>query len=920
VAVNRPTVGRRRELDAIRRALADTAAGAGGCLLLEGPAGIGKSHLLRAAADMAAGLDIAVASREAFELDLAAPLVTLAGALRNCKPATSEFDWLAAGGTREDHYPTLERLRASLETFAGRHPLLVVVDDAHWMDELSALAVRELVPALASSPVRWLFASRPGPAESPGRQTLTWLARDWADPVRLGVLDDPAIAELCTALLGVRADDTVLALASGCGGNPLRIDQLVRALRVNGQLAVHDGVATVVGAELPASFVDTVQDILATLSPGAQWLLRAASVFARPFGLRAAARLTGRDPAELVPLVEEAMPDLLTDDSDGLVFTHDLVRQAVYSTLPRAVREQLHGEAAAAARDEGRPAHEVADHLLRAGRSGSAEAVAMLRTAARDVAGAAPATAADLMLYALRAIAPHDPERPAMIAETVGLLASAARLTEARRLGEEALRAGLDPETEALLQLGLAEAAKHAGENPTAVRYADLGLAHPGISDATRARLHAIRAHALVYADDLDAADRSGAESDRLGRAGGDIGAAVFGRTARSLVAQARGRLDDALAHARAAAELADSTGGAALHRHPRIWLGSALTCLDRFDEAEETFRRGRRESERMGTGWAQPLWHYYYAQLLAARGRLDDAVAEADAGVATAEQATAHQLAVPLLGTLARLAVLRADPDQARACLDRMRELMAAGITAPPEDVAWPEALFLDAVGEGAAAFARLAAVYDTLGDRPVLLAVDPAAAGTLTGLALTAGDGERAARVAAAARAIARATPGSPAAAGAADQAEGLLHRDPERLRAAVAAFRRTRRPLALAAALADAASAVTGADRRSFADEALAIASRCGATGLQRRIGGRGAPVPAAAFLPQLSPAERKVALLVAQGLTNLQVAERLFLSRHTVDSHLRKIFTKLGIGRRVELAARVAREYDGNPGST
>jgi ATP/maltotriose-dependent transcriptional regulator MalT len=404
----------------------------------------------------------------------------------------------------------------------------------------------------------------------------------------------------------------------------------------------------------------------------------------------------------------------------------------------------------------------------------------------------------------------------------------------------------------------------------------------------------------------------------------------VFGLTARSLVAQAQGRLDDALTHARTATELADRTGGAALHRHPRIWLGSALTSLDRFDEAEETFRRGRRESEQLGTAWAQPLWHYYYASLLAVRGRLDDAVAEADAGVATAEQATSHQLAVPLLGTLARLAVLRADLDQARACLARMHELMDTGITAPPEDVAWPEALFLHATGESAAAFAKLAGLCDALPDRPMLLCLDPGAAGTLTGLALTAGDRRRAGRVAAAAHALAQHNPGSAAAAGAAAHADGLLRGDPRRLREAIAAYRRTPRPLALAAVLEDAT--VLGADSEDpqtvqrWYDEALDLVTRCGVRDAQQRLtrrsGGRPAPTepPAPACLPQLSPAERKVALLVADGLTNLEVAERLYLSRHTVDSHLRKIFVKLEIKRRVELAARVARECRGNPGST
>ena len=157
----------------------------------------------------------------------------------------------------------------------------------------------------------------------------------------------------------------------------------------------------------------------------------------------------------------------------------------------------------------GRPALEVAEHQLRSGQASAAAAVQMTRSVAREIARVAPSAAANVMLKALDAADPHDPARPALIADAVGLLAGAARLAEARKLGEEAL-GGLDPDTEALLLLGLAEAFKYDGMNDTAARYATRGLEHIGIPDAIRARLHAIRAHALFYCDDLDAADASG--------------------------------------------------------------------------------------------------------------------------------------------------------------------------------------------------------------------------------------------------------------------------------------------------------------------------------------------------------------------------------------------------------------------------
>jgi ATP/maltotriose-dependent transcriptional regulator MalT len=322
---------------------------------------------------------------------------------------------------------------------------------------------------------------------------------------------------------------------------------------------------------------------------------------------------------------------------------------------------------------------------------------------------------------------------------------------------------------------------------------------------------------------------------------------------------------------------------------------------------------------------------HYYAAALLTVRGRLDEAVAEADAGVTIAEQVTAYQLTVPLLGMLAKLAVLRGDLDQARWCLDRMAGLIGTGITAPPEDVAWPRAKLLIAEGSFDQAFALITEVYE----RPTLLAREPRAAATLVGLAVQVGDHGKAAAVAEAASRLAEGNPGLHAAAGAAAHAAGVLHRDPRQLGAAVTEFRRAGRPLALASALED--SVLLGRDHadqstvRAWYDEAMELFTACGAHGARRQLqDGLGAwreAAPAAApveesapCLPQLSPAERAVALLVGQGLTNIVVGRRLHLSPHTVDSHLRKIFMKLDLHSRVELAAVVARECHQNPEDT
>ncbi|MEV8511859.1 AAA family ATPase [Dactylosporangium sp. NPDC051484] len=921
VLTSTDTFGRDSELAVLRRAVSGAADGIGGCTIVTGSAGIGKSHLMRAATRCAQARGVSVATRAAFELDRAAPLITLASALQQLRPPQPPVGWVREEDDAQ--YRTIERLGAALEDYAAQRPLVIAIDDAQWMDELSALAVAELVPALASSPVHWLFAHRPAPTGTPGQQLMERLIRDGHEQVTLGTLDDDAVRRLCAQVVGADVDNTVLALAGGCDGNPLQVEQLVHTLHLTGQLVVADGIATVVGEELPSSFITIVDQMLHGLSSDTQELLQAASVFGRPFSIESAAQLLEVRPATLLKQVREATTArVLVDEDEGLAFVHDLVRLAVYGTLGDAVSTMLHRQAAAITRAEGRSPVEVAGHLLKTGRSGSREAVTILHEAALEVAPVAPSTAADLIVHALGALGEHDPGRVALAADTVGLLASAGRLEQAHDLGETALQAGLDPRTEATVLHGLAEAFKHAGQNRTAVEYAGRGLAIPDVPGAVRAKLCAIRAHARFYCGDMPGADEDGETATTTGLGTGEHSAAVFGLTARSLVAQAQGRLDDAYGHAERATGIADTVRGEAAHRHPRIWLGDAQGALDRFDEAEQTYRRGRRESERLGTSWSTPLWHYYHANLLTARGRLDDAVAEAEAGVAVALNLTAYALAVPLLGTLIRLAVLQGDLPQAQAHLTHMHRRTAAGISAAPEDIIWPEGVLQEAIAGPGAALATLAGMCDALPDRPVLIATDPSAAATLVHIATRADDPDRARLVVTVARRLAERNPGVVSLAAAADHAEGVLTADPWLLRAAVERFRRTPRRLALAAALEDAAlSATDPAQGSAWAAEAIGIVTDCRAERARRRLefslGGPKTTTEEPMFRPgsplyQLTPAERGVALRVADGSTNRQVASDLFLSRHTVDSHLRKIFTKLGLRSRVELANLVMRD--------
>ncbi|MGW6503309.1 LuxR C-terminal-related transcriptional regulator, partial [Nonomuraea angiospora] len=330
-----------------------------------------------------------------------------------------------------------------------------------------------------------------------------------------------------------------------------------------------------------------------------------------------------------------------------------------------------------------------------------------------------------------------------------------------------------------------------------------------------------------------------------------------------------RGDLDGALRHAERSVELADAAGGEAAHRHPRLWLGAAMVALDRFEEAEGLYAVVEREAGRLGTAWALPLLHRFRAELLLAWGRLDDAAAEAEAGLRVAGQLSAMALAPALLGVLGHVALLREETRAAREYLDRGRELAGNGPGLVSEELRWRRGLLDEATG-----VSRGSPSYG--GALAYLIVQEPWTA------ARWRGDP----RVVACARDLARRNPGVTSLAAGLAHAEG-------RLEEAVELYRSAPRPLGLAAALAEAG-------RR---EEAFEVYRSCGAaTGRARReAAGRG--------WAALTASELRVVRLVARGMTNREAAAALFLSPHTVDSHLRHAFAKLGVNSRVELTRQV-----------
>lgn len=905
-------VGRSGELTEVRAMVRRTAQGIGECLTIDGPAGIGKSRLLREGIAEATAAGVTVVTGRVTELDAAAPLSPLLAALRG------HVDLSELNPVADNRYWLINRLTELIEAAARVRPVLIVLDDLHWADELTVLALRDMVLALRTSPVGWLLALRPLPRRSAVRDGLRWIATEHGRQLHLGPLNRPEIAQVCQNHLGAAPSPELLALAERSGGNPFLLEELLISLRSGDRIRVSGGVAAIGDGSLPQGFVVAAHRRLLELSSPVRQLLDAAAVLGRPFSLHEAAALLGKPAGDMVdPAAEAVTAGILVETGDELMFRHDLLREATYSSLAAPVRQALHREAVDVVRTEGRPAVEAAQHLIRVARKGDAQAAGVLHQAASDLKTSAPSAAANLLLHLLELLDDADETRPARIAEAVDALATAGRLTEARQVGEKALNASLAPDVEAGILAGLAEMFKHAGQDRLVVDYANRGLARPGVPDDLRARLLAVKSHALLYLDDdrsLDDADEVAQEAMTVGERTGESAAVVVAAVARSVTARYRGDLGQATDLAAQAVAVADDAEGQARLRLPRLWLGRALICVDQLDEADAMLEQGQREAERLGAVWSMPLWHHGRTQLHIAAGRLDDAVAEAEAGLATSDRMSAGALDGSLLSTLAWLAIRRGRVTEAAGYLRRVPR--RRGADSPPK----ASALLYDVRGRGADAVQLLAPIYQRLDAHPGILTVDPWSAPYLVRLAKCTGATEQAQWTMRAARRLADLNPGVTYLAGLALHSEALLSGDTDALDEAILLLRKGPRRLLLASALEDRGYLDQLAGRRAEAiavfDEAATLYAqilaegdaarthrRLRELGVRRRLRPSGAR--ARTGWGSLTESELKVVRLVAEGKTNRSVAAELFLSPHTVDSHLRHAFVKLGVASRVEL---------------
>lgn len=956
-------VGRAAELAAIDRAIGALDQRRFGALELVGEPGIGKTRLLgelSARADDAGQLAL---SGSASELERELPFWVFVDALdeyvQSLEPRRLEAlgdETLAelghvlpslhshggGGGRDDERYRTHRAVRRLFEAMAASKPLVLLLDDLHWADSGSI----ELLGALLRRPpdAAVLLALAVRPRQVP-EQLSAAMARAYGNGTLTRVELDGLSAAECRELLGTDVDSAAAkALFQESGGNPFYLQQLARAPHPP-TAGAGDGIEVVLaGVNVPHAVATALAEELALLPAEVRRVLEGAAVAGDPFEPELAAAAAGESEAVVVEVLDELLArDLVraTDVPRRFRFRHPLVRRAVYETAPGGWRLGAHERAAAALAARGAPATARAHHVERSARHGDEAAVAVLREAGQASVQRAPATASRWFAAALRVLpASTSPE------ERGKLLAA---------LGQAQFAAGQFYETHATLL----EALELVPEDAVAARVTMiagcagvenlLGLhneAHTRLmnaldalpDDGSPARVTLMRELAVdsFYRMDYGTMRDWARRAVDAARQGDDRPAMASALGMAGLACVMDGVVAEAEEIRSESAELVRELSDEQL----TPCLDQALDCLaatsmylDRTEEATQHSERALSIAYATGQGLLLPI--LFWTGCVRTRvGRLDEAAELLDAAVEIARlSGHAEGLAWNLFAR-SLAAGAAGDVEAALACGEESAEALRGIVPSIP------------AIGSGLALASALAETGDprraaqvlvTAGDGDDLPRIPaawrPAAFELLTRCGLEAGDRDAAERAAGRARELADAQ-GLRMPASMADRAEAALTLDggePGRaaelaLAAAVAASEAgVPVEAAIARMLAGRALAAAGHKDRAAAELAAAAAAfeSYGALGrrdaAERELGRLGRRPHRrtrrgksdGVGMESLTERELEVARLVVDRKTNAQIAQELFLSPKTVESHIRHLFQKLEVSSRVEVARVVER---------
>jgi DNA-binding CsgD family transcriptional regulator len=818
---------------------------------------------------------------------------------------------------RDASFTVLHGLYWLCANLAHAQPLLLCVDDAQWADASSLRFLTYLARRLDDLPIVLMLAAH---ELEPERSALAQLLADpHVEVLSPGPLSREGVAELLAADLGREPDEPfAVACHAATGGVPFLMRELIAALKDDGIVPTARAAARI--DELrPRTIARSVLLRLGRLGPAASEIARTVAVLGGGAELRHVVALASLSNEVAAETADELAAAGVLVRGRPLAFVHPVVQAAVYGELAPGDRSRRHAEAARLLALEQAPAEQVAAHLLAAEPAGDPTSIAVLREAADDAVarGALDSAAAYLrralaeppparerveLLLALGSTETHvgdeaavehleeafaSADEPAILADAALRLGRALVLSHQPKRAAEtfdravAAFAGVDPELELLFESGvvgaalidLATAPLLAGR---VERLRRLARKAPSVPSAVHSALgYAAAGSGVSREEAVESADRALRNLPRPYPGAGDPHLFFFACGALLFAEE----FDLVRPYYDAALEDAQRTGSVprfAAATCFRSWLAYLLGDLD---DAEADARLSVEACTENGLDWYLPYAMAMLLEPLIERGDLEGAEEELERSGAAAQERSSLSFTM-LLYARGRLRRSQGRSEEAVADLFAAGERLARMHSAAPAVCAWRS--------EAALAKAAL-------------------------------GDEDEARRLAAAELDLARSF-GAPRALGVALRAAGLVARGDEGLALlaeAVGVLEASPAKLEHARALADYGAALRRAGQRKEARArlrlALDLADRCRATALAERareeLVGAGARPRRERLsgVEALTPSEARIARMAADGLANREIAQALFVTARTVETHLTHAYQKLRITSREELGA-------------
>lgn len=924
-------VGRDAELALVTDAVLHLSRGEAAVLTVEGEAGIGKTRLVRSIVDDARSRGLTVFSGQAHPFERTRPFGVVADALalnrRSPDPRRAAIGLLLSGdgpsqGTAEDiQYRVAEEIVDLVELACVQRPVLLVVEDIHWADSASLMAVLSLARRLPLAPLLLVTTTRTSPQSPELMRLLNDLETAGASVVQLRALEPGDVAQLSTHVLGGTPGPVLAAVLAKAGGNPLWVTAILRSLNEEGRLLRSGGTVEATASELPVSLGDLVVRRLRDLPAETLELLQVTAVLGDAVSLHDVCAVSRRPPTEVVRHLRAAFDARLLDEAgDRVVFRHQLVHDAIYQQLPSPARHLLHRAAAVALMAAGADRLDVADHLMLGAEQGDEEAISWLREAAREASARAPAVTVELLRRAEALLPLGHPDADFVAAEAVHALLRAGAVADASAHAEGVLGRPHLTEVDVPLRIALLGALALQNRAAELITVAEASLAAPDrLQPSDHVLIRAQQSWALTYTGDPRAGESAAGRALLIGEGADDPAMIVWALTALLVAVGRQGRFGEALTHARRAAALAaDSPDTRSLPLQPKLFLGLALFDCDLIDESRTAYRAAL--DDEFGSGWWLSETLMADAEASFVLGEWEDAVPGLVAGGQAAREKDNPLLVTQSLAYRAIIATATGD--------HRLARELVGGIAGSLEgdQLSYNAGILASALAGVTAAEGDLRGAYDVLlrcwtfdaarENRYYQRCLAP----DLVRLALVLGHRDVARDVATAAAAAAALAPDVATVQSVALRCQGLVTGEIEPLLDAVTLARRTPLLVERCGACEDAANVLANLGRRDDAAALLAEAleryERAGAQWWAGRVRARlrdlglhpaprGPRRQAERGWDSLTATEQAVSRLVAEGLTNNAVARQLYISPHTVNTHLRHVFAKLGVTNRVEL---------------